>query len=343
MTYIQEKKLGFNKENVLVVENAGLIKDIKSFKESIESYPGILNSTLVSDLPGDFFNGNMIGRNPDLDPNRYNFRRICVDDDFAETMGIEMKEGRFFNKNLASDSLSTIISESGVIEMGLVNPIGEIITEGVNEPMTIIGVFKDFHNTTFRNKIYPLLIMPSGTFHQNKIAIKYHSNNKKAIINTVRKEWDNYTVDIPFDYYHLDNQIQALHKQEHVTMKTFTAFAILSILIATLGLLGLSSYTTEQRTKEIGIRRTLGASVMEIMKMMNKNFLRWILIALVIASPIAWYTMSKWLENFVYRAHMDIWIFIGAGLLSIIIAVLTISLQSLKTARRNPVDSLRYE
>ena len=342
MSYIQKKDLGFKQENVLILEHAYRIKNQESFKQALKTYPGIRNVSFASHVPGELFNGNLIGRSPDIDPNRYNFRNISVDADFLNTMGIQIKKGRFFTQNMASDSASIIISETGVREMGLTEPIGEIITKGVRHPMTIIGVCKDFHSSSFKNRILPLIIKLEEEAPQ-KVLIHYHAINNQAVINTVQKEWQNYTVDTPFEYFHLDMQMQNIHKQEHATMRTFTAFAILSILIATLGLLGLSSYSTEQRTKEIGVRRTLGASILEIIGMMNKDFLRWILIALIIASPIAYFSMSKWLENFVYRTQLDVWIFIGAGLLSLFIATLTISWQSLKTARKNPVESLRYE
>jgi len=343
MQFIQNKKLGFVKENIMVLENADEINDIRSFKESIKSYPAIINSTFASAIPGEFLNGNIIGRKPDLDPNQYSFRRISADADYHKTLQLELVEGRFFNEDLASDSTKVLINESGVKELGLINPIGEIITRGVAYPLTIIGVVKDVHGDTFRNKILPLIILPNNLNFQSRLAIRYHANNKNTILNIIKKEWNKYTTNIPFEYYHLDNLINDLHKQEYATMRTFTIFAILSILIAILGLIGLSSYATEQRIKEIGIRKTLGSSVSGILRMMNKDFLQWILISILIASPIAYYFMSKWLENFVYRASLDIWIFIVSGLLSLFIASFTISLQSLKTACKNPIESLRYE
>jgi putative ABC transport system permease protein len=343
MQFIQNKKLGFDKENVLVLENADEIRDIKSFKEKIQTYPGIMNSTFASAVPGEFLNGCIIGRKPELDPNQYNFRRIGADSDYLETLQLELVEGRFFNDEIASDSAKILINESGVKELRLENPIGQVITQGVSYPLTIIGVVKDMHGDTFRNKIMPVMIAPNDFEYQTRLAIRYHASNKNAILSIIKKEWNNYTTDIPFKYYHLENLIQDLHKQEYATMRTFTIFAILSILIAVLGLLGLSSYTIEQRVKEIGIRKTLGSSVGGILKIMNKDFLQWILISILITSPLAYYFMSRWLENFVYRASLDIWIFAASGLLSVMIAIITISIQTWKTANQNPVESLRYE
>jgi putative ABC transport system permease protein len=343
MQFIQNKKLGFNKENVLVLESADEIRDIKSFKEKLQTYPGIINSTFASAVPGEFLNGCIIGRKPELDPNQYNFRRIGADSDYIETLQLELVEGRFFNNEIASDSAKILINESGVKELRLNNPIGEVITQGVSYPLTIIGVVKDMHGDTFRNKIMPVMIAPNDFEYQTRLAIRYHASNKNTILNIVKKEWNNYTTNIPFKYYHLENLIHDLHKQEYATMRTFTIFAILSILIAVLGLLGLSSYTIEQRVKEIGIRKTLGSSVGGILKIMNKDFLQWILISILITSPLAYYFMSRWLENFVYRASLDIWIFAASGLLSVLIAIITISIQTWKTAHQNPVESLRYE
>lgn len=343
MQFIQDKKLGFEKENVLVLKNADEISNIKSFKERIQSYPGIISSTFASAIPGEFLNGNIIGRKADLDPNQYSFRRISADEDYQKTLHLELVEGRFFNEAIASDSSKVLINEAGVKELGLTNPIGEVIARGVTRPLTIIGVVKDIHGDTFRNKILPLIILPKDSEYQTRLAIRYHADNKNAILGIIEKEWNNYTTNIPFEYYHLNNLIHDLHKKEYATMRTFSAFACLSILIAILGLLGLSSYTTEQRIKEIGIRKTLGSSVGDIIKMMNKDFLQWILISILISSPLAYFFMSKWLENFAYRANLDIWIFIASGLLSILIAITTISIQTWKAANQNPVESLRYE
>jgi putative ABC transport system permease protein len=343
MQFIQDKKLGFEQENVLVLKNADEISNIKSFKERIQSYPGIINSTFASAIPGEFLNGNIIGRKEDLDPNQYSFRRISADEDYQNTLKLELLEGRFFNEEIASDSTKVLINEAGVKELNLTNPIGEVITRGVMRPLTIIGVVKDIHGDTFRNKILPLIILPKDFEHQTRLAIRYNSSDKNTIIEIIKKEWNSFTTDIPFEYYHLNNLIYDLHKKEYATMHTFTAFACLSILIAILGLLGLSSYATEQRIKEIGIRKTLGSSVVSIIKLMNKDFLKWIITSILITSPIAYYFMSKWLENFAYRASLDIWIFIVSGLLSILIASITISIQTWKVANQNPVESLRYE
>ncbi|NOU59006.1 ABC transporter permease [Marinifilum caeruleilacunae] len=343
MQYIQEKKLGFKKENVLVLENADEINDIDSFKERIQSYPGVINSTFASAIPGEFLNGNIIGRKADLDPNQYSFRRISADADYKKTLQLELVEGRFFKHEIASDSSNVLINEAGVKELGLVNPIGEIIARGVSRPLTIIGVVKDMHGDTFRNRILPTIILPESMESQSRLAIRYHANSEKEILSNIQKEWNNYTTGVPFKYYHLNQLIHDLHKEEYATMRTFTVFAFLSIFIAILGLLGLSSYATEQRIKEIGIRKTLGSSVGGIIKLMNKDFLQWILISIAITSPIAYYFMSKWLENFVYRASLDVWIFIASGLLSIVIAAITISIQTWKAANQNPVESLRYE
>ena len=210
---------------------------------------------------------------------------------------------------------------------------------------TIVGVVKDFHFSSLHERIAPLFILNDRVFQRthNQIVMRIESSNPQAILAQTERVWKRYLPDQPFHYSFLDSDWGALYKSEQVSQRIFGVFALLAILIACMGLLGLAIYIIQQRTKEIGVRKVLGASIPSIVALLSRDFLKLVLIAIVIASPVAWYAMDRWLRDFAYKIDIEWWVFALAGGLAVGIALLTVSFQSVKAALMNPVKSLRSE
>ena len=277
-----------------------------------------------------------------------------MDDNYAKVLGLELKEGRFFSKDFSTDSLALILNEKAVKELKLKNPIGARFTtpEGfLNAPdgspytYTVIGVVNDFHFQSLHDQIAPLYINYSGKFGDasNVIAMRIKAANFKDAVAATENTWKSFVKNRPFHYSFLDQTLARQYHSEQTTQKIFTIFSSLAIFIACIGLLGLAAYTTQQRTREISVRKVLGASVGNIVGMLSKDFLKLVLIAALIAFPAAWWGMHKWLENFAYKINMGWWVFAIAALAATFVALFTISFQAIRAAIANPVKSLRTE
>jgi putative ABC transport system permease protein len=266
-----------------------------------------------------------------------------VDEDYLKTLGMELKEGRFFSKAFSTDSSAVLINETAARDLGLgkTSPIGKTIVRSGQHEFTIIGVVKDFHYASARQKIAPLMMLLGR--NSGAIIVKIKATDAADVIASFRKQWDAFHPAAPFTYSFLDERFAFLYEAEQKTSQLFTVFAVISIVIACLGLFGLAAFTAEQRTKEIGVRKVLGASVGSIIALLSKDFLKLVLIAILLAVPVAWFAMHRWLQDFAYRIDLEWWVFVLAGLLAVVIALLTISSQSLKAALMDPVKSLRSE
>jgi len=260
-----------------------------------------------------------------------------IDGNYIDLFGIELVEGRNFTGNMATDSVkSVIINESYAKSMGWTEPLGKILDE--TPPQTIIGVVKDFHFDALNNPIEPLkFTMLNG--QPAFFFIKTEPKNIKAI----QQKWEKLFPDESFNYQFMDQHMASLYKQNEKDMAVFSYLTLIAILISCLGLYGLASHFITNRTKEIGIRKVNGARISEVLFMLNKDFVKWVAIAFIIATPIAYYAMHKWLENYAYKTELSWWIFALAGLLALGIALLTVSWQSWRAATSNPVEALRYE
>jgi putative ABC transport system permease protein len=262
------------------------------------------------------------------------------DVDYAKTFQFEMKEGRFFSSEFSTDSFAVVINEQAAKVMGLKNPVGEILTGFQGAKSTIIGVVKDFHYKSMHYKIEPLVI----TFGSNRhFFIRMKPGTTASTIDFINKTFYSYNLPFRLDLHFLDEDYDNLYRSEQRIGKIFGYFSLLAIIISCLGLISLSSFMVDRRTKEIGIRKTNGAKSIEIFSLLSKEYLTWVMISIIIASPIAWYVMHRWLQNFAYRTRLSLWVFTLAGFLVLLIAMLTVSVQSYKAARKNPVKALRYE
>ncbi len=350
LNYIQTKNLGFNKDQLLIIDNAyELQNNSQSFKNELLQQPGVSSGTFSSFLPvsSSSRNDNTYSRDAVMDSkNGIDMQTWTVDYDYIKTMGMEMVKGRNFSKEFATDSTATIINETTANFLGYPNPIGHKLYTYSDDnshtiSFTIIGVVKNFNFESLRQNIGPLC-MRLGKSTGN-ISFKVASANIPAIINEATKKWKTMAPGMPFSYRFLDDSFNDMYQAETRVGKIALIFAVLAIFIACLGLFGLATFIAEQRTKEIGIRKVLGASVQGIVQMLSKDFLKLVTIAFVFAAPLAWWGMNKWLQDFVYRINIEWWFFAVAGLGALLIALLTVSFQAIRAAIMNPVKSLRTE
>jgi putative ABC transport system permease protein len=273
---------------------------------------------------------------------------LSVGHGFLEALGIELKDGRDFSPEFPTDTLDAIIlNETAVKQLGVPEPLlGQQIVWAEDQDTTyyakVIGVVKDFHFTSLRLEIKPFafVITPSRTW---LFALKISGQDVRKTLSQIESTWASMVPDRPFDYYFLDESIDKLYRSEQNFRTVFSSMTLLSLVIACLGLFGLAAFAAEQRTKEIGVRKVLGASVAGVIGLLSKDFVKLVLIANLIAWPIAWYAMNRWLQDFAYRVDISWWVFALAGGMALVIALLTVSTQAIKAALANPVESLRYE
>ncbi len=352
LEYVQQVNLGFDKENILVVPYAERLgNSLETFQQSLESHAEIVNVSHASSLPGRSAFGDFYaieGKNSDNFP----LAAIQADDDFLVTMGMEMAYGRYFSQEYPSDANAVVLNETAVRQFQLEDPIGKQIRYpgacgDCHQEYEIIGVVKDFNMSSLHHPLEPFAIFKEhGNIARNGghcIAIRIAPGKAKEAVALVEKAWKTQNPGDPLEYSFLDRDYNALFQSEQQLGQLFGIFTFLTIFIACLGLLGLATYTAEQRTKEIGIRKVMGASVGSIVTLLSKDFTRLVLIAFLIAVPLAYVAMNKWLENFAYRTEIGIWTFVIAGVAALCIAWLTVSYQSIKAALMNPVKSLRDE
>lgn len=353
MEYIQNKDLGFKKENTIVasLRNMEMISQFETFKNEILRTPGVIDISASSSYLGSFNQRRGFYKDGVSRKEMMMILNLQCDDNFLEMMNIELKEGRYFQKDSETDQNRIIVNETLVKEFGIENPIGKAFRLPANEDqanessdpkLEIIGVCKDFHYSSLHETIKPIIIWKDESLRRY-VSIKIDGQNEAATINMISIKWNEIYPDYPFEYFFLQDQYDNLYKADVKVGNVFTTFTVLAILIACLGIFGLTSYTTEKRTKEIGIRKVLGANVSTIMTLITKDYIIPVLISAVISIPIAWYFVNNWLQNFSYRINIQWLIFLFATLLAFIIAVIAINIKAYFAARKNPAESIRYE
>ncbi len=344
LAYTQNKKIGIDKEQILyVMSTYRLGNDKEAFKNALRSQPEIEALSYLSiHFPNSSDYTSFQSKN---DEKTHLLSHYFTDYDQQKVMGFEMLKGRFFSPEFGTDSTSIIINESAVKEMGWDNPIGKkLLTfkdENKKSELTVIGVVKDFNFESLKEEIRPLVIEFSKT--ASSLAIRFNGTNYQQVIVKAQKEWDRLVPNEPFEYSFMAQDFDKTFRAEQRLMKLFTLLTGLAIFIAALGLFGLTAFTAEQRTKEIGIRKALGASVWQINTLLTKEFNKLVLLAFVLAIYPVYYLMTGWLDNFAYRISLSIWVFVMGGVVSLVISWLTVSFQAQKVARANPMDALKYE
>ncbi|HEV2832881.1 MAG TPA: FtsX-like permease family protein, partial [Hanamia sp.] len=351
LNYIQNKSLGFDREHVITFKNNdGLNVSFESFKTELLSNSNIKKVGRSSRIPtGRLLDsqGSMLNRGDSLAPSKADIKYVVADEDFIPAYGIKIVAGRNFSKDYGTDTSSFLINETAVKALELKSnddAIGKQFQYG-GQKGTIAGVFNDFNFESLHQRIIPLVLFESRTDdgdNYDNISIKA-SGNISAALTQIEKTWKKFLPEIPFEYQFLDNRYAKLYESENRQSSIFTIFSCIAIFIACLGLFGLSAFTITQRVKEIGVRKVLGASTASIVKLISKDFLLLVVIAAVIAFPVAWYAMNHWLQDFAYRIQIGWWVFLLAGIIALLIAFATISFQAVKAAMSNPVNSLRSE
>ncbi|RIV43872.1 ABC transporter permease [Flagellimonas pelagia] len=343
MNYIMDKKLGFNKDQVLVIKGTNLLKDnTESFKERLLGLSDVKSVTISDYLPveGSKRNGNTFGMiNEGSQEISVPAQIWRVDYDYVNTLGLHIQKGRAFSKDFASDSTAIVINTTMAKELGLQNPIGTRINNG--QDWTIIGVVEDFHFKNLKEDIASLSLVIGNS--PSMMSVKLNKGETAQAIRDVASIWQEYVPQQAFEYTFLDQEFAHMHDDVQRMGKIFNSFALFAILVACLGLFALSAFLVEQRKKEISIRLVLGAPFKSIYQLLTMDFMKLILIAIVIATPIGWYMMSRWLEDFAYRIDIQWWVFALAGAISLGIALLTVSYQSIRAGLVNPAKSLRSE
>ncbi|GAB3364172.1 ABC transporter permease [Arachidicoccus ginsenosidivorans] len=348
--YIQNKNIGFVKDQVLVIKETGVLGDhATAFKQALLKMPEIKEGTFSGYLPvSDAFRGDntystgavMTGTNG------FSMQNWNVDEDYISTLGMQLVKGRNFSKAFGSDSAAVVINEAAAKYLGQGDPIGKNLystdSKGNLETYHVIGVIKDFNYESLHSSIGPLgLFLKSNPYTASfKIAA---TSDITGLIRKVKSVWEKFAPGMPFHYRFLDDSFNDMYKAESRTAVTAIVFSGLAIFIACLGLFGLAMFAVERRTKEIGIRKVLGASSTGIVGLLSKEFIILVLLSFCIAAPIGWFCMHHWLEQFVYRTGIAWWIFVLSGGVALLIALLTISFQSVKAARANPVTVLKAE
>ena len=361
MNFVQNAKLGIDKEQVVVLKNAGSLSlsGRNAYLSRIKQIPGVKKAASGSFSLGEGFSTTRLGVKGSDREIQLNFANVGYD--YLDVVGIELKEGRGFSARYASDTLNNgipggpleqniggiVINEKAVKEFGLGSPaIGKQFLWGndgdTSYYVTVVGVVKDFHFTSLRNEVKPFgfICQPRNGFN---FTVKLSAHDIKGTLTQLEREWKNAKAKRDFRYVFLDDTFSKLYASEARFQKLFISLVILGILIACLGLLGLATFSAQQRVKEIGVRKVLGASVPHVVALLSKDFLKLVVIALILAIPVAWYAMNEWLKDFAYRINIEWWIFLVAALIAIVIAFLTISSQAIKAAISNPVKSLRTE
>ncbi len=350
LDHIRQHDLGFNQEQMVVIDFGGdnvVRLQVASIKHRLRQHPDVLSATASRAVPGEFLpnayteiqsaQGQMLGRGPLL---------YEIDEDFIPDYKIKMVAGRAYSREFKSDTMKAlIVNEAGAKLFGYTNPadiIGRKFSQWGREGV-VIGVVQDFNFRSLHQRVEPLALRFSEFYSLNRISLRIKADHVKQTLAGLKKIWEEVAPQRPFIYSFLDESFSKQYDADQHFGNLFRLFAGLAILIACLGLFGLSTFTTEQRTKEIGIRKVLGSSVQGIVVLISKDFVKLILISIVIAIPICWYAMTQWLNNFPYRIAISPLIFLQSGFIAIFIAIITISWQSIAAAIANPVDSLRDE
>jgi len=352
LNYIQTKKLGFNKEQVLIINGTGSLgNNTEAFKNEVLKFPGVTGSAYAGYLPvsSSSRSDNSYSKEAVMDSkNSLNMQTWLADYDYINVMGMELVKGRNFSREFGTDTTALIINETTAGLLGYDDPIDKnlytLFQDQNAQRLTtyhIIGVVRNFHFESLRQNIGPLCFRfgkPNWV-----TAFKVNTGNIKELVTKIEDKWKTMAPAMPFNYKFLDDEFDNMYRVEQRTGQLGMSFAIIAILIACLGLFGLVTYMTEQRIKEIGIRKVLGSTITNLVAMLSKDFLRLVLVSMAFAIPIAWWAMNRWLQDFVYRINISWWVFVAAGVIALMISLITISFTAFKAAIANPVKCLRTE
>jgi len=345
LRYFQNKELGFNKDNVVVIKGVSVLgEQIPVFRDELRKQSGVVNATISSSVPGYFIPHRLLI--PDIkDIYEVGFVwGIFSDEFFAETYELEMGEGRYFTGDLSLDQQSVLINETSARELRMEKPLERQLSMG-GPPLNVTGVIKDFHFESLHSTIRPFSANSIQTFWQAAkfVSVRLEPGRIQDALRSIEEQWRSFVADKPFEYFFLDRSLEDLYGAEERTGRVFATFSTFAIFIACLGLFGLVSYAAEQRTQEIGIRKVLGASVSSIVRLFINEIVYLIIVAVVIAGPLAYFAMNTWLDNFAYRTDFSFLSFLIAAVLATLIALATVSYRAARAGSKKPADTIRYE
>ena len=346
LSYMRNKSLGFDKEHILImsVNSRELYANRETFRQRLKQEPGVADIAFMNGIPGGHHDATTVDV-PELNQN-IRMRTAFADFEFVKTLGLQLVAGRDFDPRLASDSTrAAILNERAVKDLGLTpaEALGKKILLSSFDSLSreIVGIVADYHFTSLHDAIEPLVI--STSFGGGVIAVKARGDRIPQVIAAAGQTWNRISPDFPFTYQFLDERLDRLYQSESRQGAIFALFAGIAIFIAGLGMFGLAAFAAANRTKEIGIRKVIGASVAGIVGLLSRDFLKPVFIGILIATPLAWYFMDNWLQDFAYRIDIHWWVFALAGLAALLVAFATVSFQSVKAALANPIKSLRNE
>ncbi|GAB4051139.1 ABC transporter permease [Spirosoma litoris] len=354
MRFVMHSDLGFNKEQVLTfhINSEDVRQRVDALKEALQRSPLIEGASAASNPIGNNNiggNGMFFEQNGALSSSTQVVQKFSVDSDYLKTLEIKLQQGRNFSESFKSDLFGAVlVNETLAKQLGWKDAVGKRVKYYIDQEKhtaeaRVVGVVKDFHTYSLQHKIEPLVLQMPAPFEKDNIYVRIQAGKAPEALAYIQSVYHTFDPSATLDFHFLDENFSKQYKAEQKQGEILLTFTLLAVLIACLGLFGLAAFAAEQRTKEIGVRKVLGASVFSIVTMLSKDFVKLVLIAIVIASPLAWYAMSQWLQGFAYKADISWWIFALAGLLAVIIALLTVSFQSVKAALMNPVKSLRSE
>jgi len=350
LQFLQTKDIGINKEDVIIVPIRGgeLMAKYETMQDELRLIPGVKDVSASSNYLGSFEQRRGYYPEGTTRKGSWMMNNVQVDYNYLDMMNTKLLMGRSFNPNRKLDSNAIIINESLMNKLEWEDPLGRFIYLPVGEtaaedtPLKIVGVVKDFNFASLHDPVEPLLIQLNPARFRY-LDIKIDQRNVQGILGMIESKWQEFTADQPFDYFFQDTRFDSFYVAETQMTNLFIYFSVLALFIAAIGLFGLALYTTERRTREIGIRKVFGGSIQQILKLLTREFIRWVVIANLIAWPLAWYFMHTWLQNFAYQTNIAWWIFALSAIFSLMIALITVSWQSIRATLQNPVESLRYQ
>ena len=349
MRYIQNVNPGYNREQIFTmnIPNSSVLQSIKSELQSFPDISGVAasNANIISIFQTTSGYNDWEGRSDDFDPKLH---YMYVDADYGQLLGLKMVDGRWFNEDNTADETSFILNQTAIRQLNIHEPyIGQRFTFMGGVKGYIIGVVEDFHFRSLHEKITPLVLhhspMLMSAGERLRLNIKTHPGKHTEAVEAAQSVWKQFFPNDPFEVTFLDDAFNNLYKSDIRTSKLILIFSILAVVIAVLGLFGLSTFAIERRKKEIGIRKVLGASVSSIVYLLTREFLLLVAIAFVIAAPLSWWAMSRWLDNFAYRINVTVWIFVAGAMITLVVALVAVGIQAVRAATENPVKAIKSE
>ena len=349
LDFIQNKSLGFNKDQVIILQNTYMMNDVDAFVEELRQHPTVVNATVTGFLPTSDSRSDspMVPKESTTNDDFVSLQIWRTDEHYIPTMNMKLADGRNFDHNLATDSNAVILNQAAVDKFGFENPVGQKLRTmgpydifGMRE-FKVIGVLENFHFDSFKENINPMVLL--NVRSTGSIAMRFEAGKTSELISYLDDAWNRFNPNLPFEYTFMDQQFAAKYNSEQKLGNLFNIFSGLAIFIACLGLFGLAAFTTDQRKKELGIRKVLGASMSQLMIKQLSGYTKLLIASMVVALPVGIYLMSKWLENFVYRTQISALMVVVPVLAVVLLAWVTVSIISFRAARQNPVNNLKYE